>query len=234
MLDGKPSTNAAQCTLCGECISQCPVGAREIIGRRVSAAEVMTQVRKDVIFFDESGGGATFSGGEPLMQPEFLLALLNRCRSEDIHTAVDTTCYADAEVVRQVAEVADLFLCDLKHMDSDKHRQYTGVGNELILDNVQMLAKAGQQMLIRIPVIPRFNDDAENIERTAKFLRSLRTIGRIDILTYNRGGLEKSVRLTDEERDFASLMRARAPRNGAMEEIAEALRAYGFEVKIGG
>lgn len=210
------------------------MAAREIIGRQISVAEVMAEIRKDIIFYDQSGGGATFSGGEPLMQPEFLLALLNQCRSEDIHTAVDTTCYARTATVRRVAEAANMFLCDVKHMDPDRHERYTGVRNELILDNIRMLAEIGRQTFIRVPIVPGFNDDAENIERTAEFIRSLRTVVKIDILPYNRGGLEKSVRLTAETDDRVSLLRASPPGDGRMEEIAGALRAYGFQVKIGG
>ena len=227
-------TDAQRCVLCSDCIAECPVGAREIIGQQRTVAQVMAEIRKDVIFYDQSGGGVTFSGGEPLMQPEFLLALLNQCRSEDIHTAVDTTCYAQAELVRRVAEVANLLLCDIKHMDSGRHERHTGVRNELILDNIRMLAEAGRRMLIRIPIVPGFNEDPENIASTAQFVRSLRTVGRIDILPYNRGGLEKSVRLTAQTQDFASLLRADPPDSDTMEEIAGALREHGFEVKIGG
>jgi pyruvate formate lyase activating enzyme len=233
-VDGKPTTDACKCILCGDCVEACPVAAREIIGRQTSVVEVMAEIRKDIIFYDQSGGGVTFSGGEPLMQPEFLLALLNQCRSEDIHTAVDTTCYARTATVRRVAEVANLFLCDVKHMDPDKHERYTGVRNELILDNIRMLAEMGKRIFVRVPIVPGFNDDQENIGRTAEFVRSLQTVVKIDILPYNRGGLEKSVRLTAETDDRVSLLQASPPGNSRMEEIAEALRAYGFQVKIGG
>lgn len=234
LLDGKPATDARRCILCGECIAECPVGAREITGRKISVAEVIAEIRKDVIFYDESGGGATFSGGEPLMQPEFLLALLNRCRSEDIHTAVDTSCYAEAAVVRRVAQTAGLFLCDLKHMDSARHAQHTGVGNELILDNVKMVAAAGVPVLVRVPIVPGFNDNADNIERTARFVRSLQTVRRIDILPYHRGGLDKSGRLSPETRNRAARLKIDPPVNGEMDQIAGAFRGYGFEVRIGG
>ncbi len=234
LVDGKPTTDACKCILCGDCVEACPVAAREIIGRQTSVVEVMAEIRKDIIFYDQSGGGVTFSGGEPLMQPEFLLALLNQCRSEDIHTAVDTTCYARTATVRRVAEVANLFLCDVKHMDPDKHERYTGVRNELILDNIRMLAEMGKRIFVRVPIVPGFNDDQENIGRTAEFVRSLQTVVKIDILPYNRGGLEKSVRLTAETDDRVSLLQASPPGNSRMEEIAEALRAYGFQVKIGG
>jgi len=192
--------------------------------------EVMAEVRKDVVFYDESGGGATFSGGEPLMQPQFLLALLGDCRAEGIRSAVDTTCYAEPELIDQVARAADLFLCDIKHMNGERHRQYTGVGNKPILDNIRALVEAGKEMIVRIPVIPGFNDDQANITETARFARSLKRVQRIDILPYNRGGLEKAVRLTGD----VDLMQAEPPDEGKMAEIAEILRTYGFDAKTGG
>jgi pyruvate formate lyase activating enzyme len=164
------------------------------------------------------------------MQPEFLLALLEACRAEDIRTAVDTTCYAAAQVVQRVAEAADLFLCDIKHMNRERHRQYTGVDNGPILENIATLARAGKGVFIRVPIIPGFNDDRGNIEGTASFVRGLQTIRRIDVLPYNPGGWEKSKRLTGE----VNLMQAQAPSDGRMDEIAAGLRGHGFEVRIGG
>jgi pyruvate formate lyase activating enzyme len=228
--DGYPVTNAEACVLCGRCTTECLAEAREIIGRQMTVSEVMVEIRKDVIFYDESGGGATFSGGEPLMQPDFLLALLNRCRAEGIYTAVDTTCHAKGELMQRVAKAADLLLCDIKHMDSGTHERNTGVPNNKILDNVRTLAEAGKSMIIRIPVVPGFNDDDTNIADTARFVQSLSTICRIDILPYSRGGLEKSVRLTGR----ADLMQAEPPDDEKMARIANTLRGYGFDVKIGG
>ena len=228
--DGYPVTDIEKCVLCGACTTECLAGAREIIGQQMTVTEVMAEIRKDVIFYDESGGGATFSGGEPLMQPDFLLALLNRCRAENIHTAVDTTCHAKDELMRRVAEAADLLLCDIKHMDSEMHERYTGVPNNLILDNLRAMADAGRNIIIRIPVVPGFNDDDANMANTARFIQSLPTIRRIDILPYNRGGLEKSVRLTGE----VDLMQAQALDEEKMARIANTLRRYGFDVKIGG
>jgi pyruvate formate lyase activating enzyme len=108
-----PVTNVDKCKLCGECADACATGAREIIGQEMTVSQVMGEVEKDIIFYDQSDGGVTFSGGEPLMQPDFLLAILNQCRAHGIHTAVDTTCYAEPEVVQKIAEKTDLFLCDL-------------------------------------------------------------------------------------------------------------------------
>ena len=193
-----PVTDPQRCILCGECVAACPAGAREIIGRRVTVTDCLTEVRKDVIFYDQSGGGATFSGGEPLMQPEFLLALLEACRAEGIRTAVDTTCHAPAQVLRQIAQAADMFLCDIKHMNPERHREYTGVDNSRILENIASLAQTGRKVIIRVPIIPGFNDDRANIEETARFVQGLKSVRRIDILPYNRGGLEKAVRLTGE------------------------------------
>jgi pyruvate formate lyase activating enzyme len=225
-----PVTDFLRCRLCGECVTACPAGAREIIGRRVTVADCLAEVRKDVIFYDQSGGGVTFSGGEPLMQPEFLLALLEACRAEEIRTAVDTTCYASQEVVRQIVQAADLFLCDVKHMNCERHKEYTGVGNDRILENIALLSRAGREVIIRVPIIPGFNDDRANLAATAQFVQGLKTVRRIDILPYNRGGLEKAGRLTDK----VNLMQAEPPTDDRMNEIAEVLRGHGFEVMIGG
>jgi pyruvate formate lyase activating enzyme len=211
-------------------VDACAAGAREIIGQEMTVSEVMAEVEKDIVFYDQSGGGVTFSGGEPLMQPEFLLALLEQCQAQEIHTVVDTSCYAKPEIVEMVSEKTDLFLCDLKHMDSGVHKRFTGVGNNLILENIRRLSEAGKRIVIRIPVIPGFNDDQENIEATGRFAASLPGVSGIDLLPYNRGGNEKSARLTAG----TELMQAETPVEKKMNSIAERLNNYGFEVKIGG
>ncbi len=227
---GLPRTDPEKCTLCGECIEPCPGGAREIIGLKKTAAEVMAEIEKDTLFYDQSGGGATFSGGEPLAQPGFLLSLLDQCRAAGIHTAVDTCCYAQADIIDAVAEKADLFLCDIKHINSEKHRQFTGVENTLILDNIRRLCETGSRVIIRIPVIPGVNDDAENIAATGGFAASLPGVERIDILPYNRGGNEKARRFGTT----IDLMQAETPSDQEMNSIADHLAGYGLRVKIGG
>lgn len=224
------ATDADKCRMCGECVNVCLHGAREIIGHKMTVLQVMHEIEKDVIFYEESGGGVTFSGGEPLMQPEFLLALLSRCRAQDIHTAVDTTCFAEPEIIRKVAEHTDLFLCDIKHMDRAAHKRFTGVDNNRILYNIKDLSKISKNIVIRIPVVPGFNDDPANIEMTADFAVSLGCVVQIGILPYNPGGMEKSARLATE----LDLMQADVPSDEKMEEIAETFRNYGFEVKMGG
>jgi len=190
----------------------------------------MTEIVKDTIFYDQSGGGVTFSGGEPLMQPSFLLALLEQCRAEEIHTAVDTTCCAEPAIVEEVARNTDLFLCDVKHMDSQMHKRFTGVDNRLILDNIRRLSRAGKQIVLRIPIIPGFNDDAPAVQMAAQFAASLQNVKQIDILPYHAGGRGKAARLIGR----FDLMQTHAPPNEKMSEIAEVLGTYGFEVKIGG
>ncbi len=225
-----PVTDPDKCKLCGQCVDTCMAGAREIIGRAMTVSEVMVEVEQDIIFYDQSGGGVTFSGGEPLMQPEFLLAVLNQCQAQQIHTAVDTSCYAEPKIVEMVSERTDLFLCDLKHMDNEIHERFTGVGNNLILDNIRRLSEAGKEIVIRIPVIPGFNDEKANIEATGKFTASLRGVIRVDILPFNRGGKEKLARLTAESKP----MQVETPDEEEMNSIAKNLSKYGFEVKIGG
>lgn len=230
LVENLPVTDVEKCVICGRCVDVCPAGARQIVGRTMTVSEVVAEVERDVIFYDQSGGGVTFSGGEPLMQPDFLPALLNRCRALDIHTAVDTSCYAEPEIVESVAEKADLFLCDIKHMNDEMHERFTGVGNDLILKNISRISQAGKKIIIRIPVIPGFNDDPENIEATGRFAASLPGLERIDILPFNRGGEEKSARLMSEVR----FMQVETPDEEQMKEIAENLKKYVFEVSIGG
>jgi len=204
--------------------------AREIIGRSWCVPALMAELRKDVIFYDESDGGVTFSGGEPLMQPDFLMAVSEQCRAEGIHTAMDTTCYVEPNILAKCADRTDLFLCDIKHMDSGKHREYTGVDNTLILDNITRLAKMGKTIIIRIPIVPGFNDDIINIKKTAEYVTTLNGIRQIDLLPYNRGGVEKSSRLMVP----APQMEAQALPQDAMDLIANKFSEYGFSVHIGG
>jgi len=192
--------------------------------------EVMAEVSKDVPFYDESGGGVTFSGGEPLMQPAFLIALLEACGQVDIHRAVDTSGHADGETLLQVAESTDLFLYDLKHMDTEVHRRYTGAGNELILENLKRLAEAGADICVRLPIIPGVNDDLDNVENTGAFLRTLRRINMVEVLPYHDVMLSKY-------RRFGWIYRLGQipPLDPArMREIAEVLSRYGLSVTIGG
>lgn len=200
------------------------------VGRVVGADDLLAELERDVLFFDESGGGVTFSGGEPLMQPGFLEAMLRRCRDHEIHTAIDTTLYADWSLVERIAPWVDLFLADLKHMDPAEHKRYTTVSNELILANLKRLAQTGARMFIRMPIVPTVNDSPDQVEAAGRFLAGLETIERVDLLPYHRLGRDKADRMAlgEEKFDF------HPPSEDDMNRIASQLLNLGLQVKVGG
>lgn len=229
-VDGKGVTETAKCVLCGRCVEVCGAGAREILGYYTSADKIMQVIDKDIVFYDQSSGGVTFSGGEPLMQPDFLVELLSKCKKKEIHTTVDTSCYAKHDILESVSKNTDLFLCDLKHMDSEKHKMFTGIGNDEIIENIRWLVSAGKEIIIRIPLIPSFNDDAPSIEALSCFVQTLESIDRVDILPYNKGGIEKARRLLSNY----DLMEFEAQCDETVSEKMRILEKLGFEVRKGG
>lgn len=228
--NGFPTTDPERCKLCGVCVSVCPANAREMVGKEATVDEVMEEVEKDIIFYDESGGGVTFSGGEPLAQPEFLYALLSACKEKGIHTAVDTSGYADTNELLRLMEKTDLFLYDIKLMNEKRHKRYTGVDNELILKNLEVLSSAGSRIFIRIPLIPGINDDRDEIRAIAEFVSRLRGVEEIDILPYHKGGVEKGRRLISRGREF----KAQPPSEERISQVVDELRGFGIRVKVGG
>jgi len=223
-------TDMAKCVFCGACAEACQTGAREIIGRPMTVREVVAQIERDVVFYDESGGGATFSGGEPLMQAAFLQELLTQCKASEIHTALDTSCYAPWEIIESITRDVDLFLCDLKLMDSAAHERFTGVSNKLILANLRRLAQLGKRIVIRMPVIPGVNDDDDNIAAVGEFVSSLDGASEIDLLPYNEGGHAKLARLAADR----EMLEVEPPARERLTAIAAKLNHFGFAVKIGG
>jgi pyruvate formate lyase activating enzyme len=166
-------TDTERCTLCGKCAEVCPTKAIEMSGREYSTAELMRIIERETVFFDQSEGGVTFSGGEPLMHPKKLIELLDRCGEQDIHRVVDTTLFAKTDLVLEVAKRTELFLVDLKAWDPDVHRKYTGVSNGQILNNIRGLAENGSDFIIRIPFIQGVNTDEDSLRNEAVFLASL-------------------------------------------------------------
>jgi len=167
------STDATLCTECGTCTEACPTNALEISGREMGTDEIMKAIERESFIFDQSDGGVTFCGGEPLLHRKLLLELLGKCGIRGIHRAVDSSLYATEAIVREVASNCDLILADIKLMDPVLHKKYTGESNELILSNIRMLAAEGFAFIPRIPLIEGINADEKNIKATAIFLSSL-------------------------------------------------------------
>ena len=184
------------CARCGICTEECPTKALEMSGTVYTTDQLMEEIEKEALFMDHSEGGVTFCGGEPLLHPQPLIELLKRCGEQGIHRAVDTTLLARPETVREVMKHTDLFLVDLKHMDSSKHAYYCGVPNELILSNLRMIAGAGCDFYLRIPLIEGVNADEENIRDSADFLASLPWKHRtVNLLPYHDIGKNKHDKL---------------------------------------
>ncbi len=173
----------------------CPALAHETTGWETDVNSVMTELLKDKTFFDEDQGGVTFSGGEPLSQPDFLLELLTACGTHGIHRTVDSSGYAARETVQRINSETDLWLLDLKHMDSEQHKKHTGVGNELILGNIQLLSEQDAPMRIRIPLIPGFNAFPKVLETMASFMQKLKKTPEVDILAYHDAAKSKYEKL---------------------------------------
>jgi pyruvate formate lyase activating enzyme len=224
-----PVLDRFRCTACGECAQTCPAQAIEVVGRLWGAVELVGEIEKDRVFFEESGGGVTFSGGEPLSQPEFLDEVLGLCRKQRVHTAVDTCGLAAPEVLERIAAAADLFLFDLKTMDEQKHIVFTGKSNRLILENLRRLAAKGKKTVVRIPIVPGINDDVENIRRTAAHLGTLDGVSEISLLPYHRLGRGKSKGI---DKEMANLEFA-SPSEQSLERIKADLESRGFRVSRG-
>lgn len=190
--DFKVDIDRDKCTYCGECVEKCYAGAMTIVGRYMTVDEVMEEVERDRLFYHNSNGGVTFSGGEPTLQSEFLIEALKEAKSRGLHTAIESCALCSKETFAKVLENVDLLLTDIKHMDSEKHQELTGAPNDQILENIKMAAEKGKSIRIRIPLIPGYNDSPKNIEATAKFVEQLgKNVEGLDILPYHRLGEPK-------------------------------------------
>jgi pyruvate formate lyase activating enzyme len=191
---------------------------------------VMAEILKDRVYYEQSSGGVTFSGGEPLMQHEFLISVLSDCKNEGIHTAIDTTGLTSPNVLKQVAEFTDLFLYDIKTMDDGRHRQFTGVSNLPILHNLRLLDVWNKKVTIRVPVIPGVNMDLVSIGKIGEFVASLQNIHDIHLLPYHKTGIGKYQRIEYEY----SLGSVEVPTVRQMNRVADVLRPYIQNISIGG
>ena len=187
----KCPNNLEKCDFCGRCALFCPHDAREICGKEYTVLEVLSEVIKDRLFYENSGGGVTFSGGECMLQIDFLEEILKECKKNGIHTAVDTAGHVPFECFERILPYTDLFLYDVKCFDSEKHLRYTGVKNDLILDNLKKLLKTDNPIWVRIPVIPSVNDSEEEMKEIRRFLDTYGCPDRIELLPYHKMGEHK-------------------------------------------
>jgi pyruvate formate lyase activating enzyme len=227
--DGEIITDRDKCDNCGRCVETCYTEALQISGRRMSARQVMDEIAEDAVFYRNSGGGVTLSGGEPLAQPALAEGIVQGCHSLAIHVAVETCGCVPWSVMECVAPYVDLFLYDLKVIDATRHRKCTGVSNDLVLGNLERLAGMGKQLQVRVPLIPGYTDDDENLLAISEFSNRL-GLARIAFLPYNPTTGAKYGWL---ERD-CSLASTTTQSQERLEQIRTLGRSYGLEVQIGG
>ena len=244
-LDSKLSTDSKLYTLNSQLISdRCPAKALEMCGREWTMDELMEEVEKERDVMEDSGGGVTLCGGEPLMHPQEALAVLKELGRRGLHRTVDTSLYASRETVKAIAEETDLFLVDLKHMDSNRHRELTGVPNEPILENARLLMELGANIWFRLPLIEGINDSEENIEATASFIASLNAKlstlnsklstlnSTIHLLPYHDVGKDKHRRRGTEYNPEGLLMQA--PSDETLDRCRQQFERHGISVVVGG
>ena len=234
------TATGAECLLCGRCTEECPTTALEICGREWTMDELMAEVEKERDIMEDSGGGVTLCGGEPLMHLQYTLALLRELGRRGFHRTVDTTLYATLDVVAEVAKECELLLVDLKLMDGAKHRLYTGVDNELILQNLRFLAAEGIPFVIRIPLIDGINADDENMQQTAGFLASLHSYPAVKeeltvhLLPYHDVGKDKHRRMMPPTPYNPQGYPMAAPTDELLQHCKQLLESHGLHVVIGG
>jgi pyruvate formate lyase activating enzyme len=225
-----PVVAPEKCRLCGACAAACCAEARQQVGREMTVEQVMAEVERDIAFYDESGGGVTISGGEPLLQRNFLSALLRACRVKEIHTALDTSGFAPWQTIERIRADVDLFLYDLKLIDDARHRQFTGVSNAPILRNLRALSQRGHAIRLRVPVIPVVNADDESVRQIGALAAALPHLNGVDLLPYHAIGVDKYARFNRAYH----LPETRPPSDERMAEIAHILTSFGLAVKVGG
>lgn len=224
-------TDTDLCQLCGKCTEVCPTKAIEMAGELMTVEQVMVEIKREVLLMDNSKGGVTFSGGEPLLHHKYLIQLLDACGEEGIHRCIDTSGFADKKVLLEVASKTEHFLYDLKMMDDKKHKKWTSVSNKKILENLTVLAETGVAMNIRIPLIKGVNDDDKNIHESAKFIAALKDNSPIvNILPFHNIAENKYKKLglvyNKDKMDEPDIKR--------QNEILDIFKSYNLRAVIGG
>ncbi|MBE9466888.1 MAG: glycyl-radical enzyme activating protein [Bacteroidetes bacterium] len=209
-------------------IDDVPIKNKITVGKHYSVNEIIKEIEKDTVFFDESNGGVTFSGGEPLLHTNFLKPILSYCNNKNIHTALDTCGYATKEKLLSIIDNVDLYLYDIKFIDNEKHLKYTGVSNELILNNFRLLSEKNKNIIVRLPLIPEINSTDKDIELLINFLKQFNNVSQIDILPYHNISKSKYKRLNIEYK----LPEVEEFSSDKIEIIKQRLIKEGFKVTI--
>lgn len=233
MQNGKPVLDKSVCTLCGKCVNFCPAGIREIIGEEYPVKNLIHELKKDLMFYEDSGGGVTLSGGEVMtMSTDYILAIAKALKKEDITLTIDTCGYVSYDKFEAILPYVNTFLYDVKVMDPELHKQYIGVDNKLILENLVKLAAAGARIYIRIPTVKEVNGNEQNMTETIKFLKEHDIHpAQVNLLPYHNTGSGKYAKL-DMEYKGTDL---HAPSNEEMESFVQLFKDAGFQnTKIGG
>ncbi|AKL96014.1 pyruvate formate lyase activating enzyme [Clostridium aceticum] len=221
--------DSEKCNFCENCTEFCINNAREIVGQEYTTSELMKEIEKDKIFYEQSGGGVTFSGGEAMHQIDFLHEIARKCKTKGISVAIDTCGQVSFQHFEKLLEDVDIFLYDLKLMNSQEHKKYTGVPNEVILDNLKELSKKGAKIYLRLPLIEGINTDNENINAIVKFIKNLNIV-HINLLPYHEIGSDKYKRL-NMKYEYALMKK---PSDERLQEIKTLFEKNNFKVKIGG
>jgi pyruvate formate lyase activating enzyme len=227
--DGESRFDRSLCVQCGACAETCYAGARMVLGRSMSVDDVLCEVRKDAVFYRHSDGGVTLGGGEPAIWSRFAARLLQALQAEGMHTAIETCGHVDYGEIERLLPHLDLVMYDVKHMDPEQHERYTGATNETVLANLDQLATEDVEIVVRVPIIPGVNDDADNVGRTAEWA-AIRGIAKIDLLPYHGYAQDKYGRLGQEY----GLTGLQPPSGEQMAELAAVVRSRGLTCQIGG
>jgi pyruvate formate lyase activating enzyme len=223
--EGVDDVDREGCRLCGACVEACPNSALEVKGYTVTAGEIVDHATQLIPFFEKSGGGITLTGGEPTLQIDFTCSVLDLCREKGIHTAVETCGQAAWEKLKRLIPLTDLFLYDLKHLDDEKHREFTGVSNSLILENLGRLLREGSDVVLRLPLIPGYNDSPSQVEKMGRRAFELGA-RKVTLLPFNPASAGK----------YSWFHRAYPPgkvvrqEDGIIQELGKVLDEIGFKV----
>lgn len=218
--------NKAKCTNSGDCVDVCPTAALCFDGKEVSDQYVVNVLLEDKPFYDQSGGGITLSGGDPLFQSDFSLEILKACKNQKIHTAIETCMYSKREIIEEFFNYVDLFIVDLKIFDSSEHKKYTGVENELIKSNFKSIASQKENVMVRIPLIPGITATKENIRQIARFVHNVNSSIPIELMNYNLLA-ENKYRIMGKEYDIIKGMKPLS--DIELDELCQAIHDEGVE-----